>query len=728
MLDKDLQNKNQETPQGFKVVSEFLPKGDQPQAIDKLAIGLEDGLKHQVLMGATGTGKTFTMANVIQKINRPALVIVHNKTLAAQICNEFRELFPHNRVEFFVSYYDYFQPEAYIVSTDTYIEKDLAINDEIDKLRHSATSSLQERRDTIVIASVSCIYGLGAPEEYYRMGVSLRPGQELSRDELIKKLIAINYKRNDIEFSRTMFRVRGDTVEIFPANKSESAIRVEFFGDEVEGVSEFEAVSGKVINKLKHAAIFPASHYAVEKSILDNAITQILIDLEKQIKVFEEGGQLIEAQRIGQRVKYDVEMMREVGYCTGIENYSRYFDGRLPGQPPFTLLDYFPKDFVLFVDESHITLPQVRAMYRGDLARKTNLVSYGFRLPAAYDNRPLMFEEFNQKIGQAVYVSATPAPYELGLIGVGTETGKPVGERIALPNDNAVGIESVGDAALGVPKRHKKSQHGTPRAASPTDTPIQFQNTSNPAFSEQVIRPTGLVDPKITVRPIQGQIDDLLDEIKNTTKNNERVLVTTLTKKMAESLSKFLSENGQKVRYLHSDIGTLERIEIINGLRAGEFDVLVGINLLREGLDIPEVSLVAILDADKEGFLRSTTSLIQTIGRAARNANGRVIMYANARTRSMDAAISETDRRREKQEAYNNAEGIVPKTIVKPIKNTLNISSKDEIKVDVKDIPETIEKLKALMAIASSSLDFEKAIELREKIGQLKKMMGKMKG
>ena len=674
---KDLQNKDELTPHSFKVVSEFLPMGDQPAAIEKLANGLSDGLKHQVLMGATGTGKTFAMANVIAKINRPSLVIVHNKTLAAQICNEFRELFPHNRVEFFVSYYDYFQPEAYIVSSDTYIEKDLAINDEIDKLRHSATSSLQERRDTIVIASVSCIYGLGAPEEYYRMGVSLRPGQEMNRDELIKKLIAINYKRNDIEFARTMFRVRGDTVEIFPANKSESGVRVEFFGDEIEGVSEFEAVSGKVIHKLKHAVIFPASHYAVEKNILDKAIGQILIDLEKQVKVFEEGGQLIEAQRIGQRVRYDVEMMRELGYCTGIENYSRYFDGRLPGEPPFTLLDYFPKDFVLFVDESHITLPQVRAMYRGDLARKTNLVNYGFRLPAAYDNRPLEFSEFNQKIGQAVYVSATPAPYELGLIGV-----------------------------------HHDEMSGF---------------LENFAFSEQVIRPTGLVDPHIFVRPVEGQIDDLLDEIKGAAKNNERVLVTTLTKRMAESLSKFLSENGVKVRYLHSDIDTLERIEIINGLRAGEFDVLVGINLLREGLDIPEVSLVAILDADKEGFLRSTTSLIQTIGRAARNANGRVIMYADVVTRSMNAAIGETDRRREKQEAYNKAHGITPKTIVKPIKNTLNISSKEEIKVDIKDIPETIEKLKALMVIASSSLDFEKAIELREKIAALKKMQSKMK-
>jgi len=649
----------------LEVVSQFKPMGDQPFAIKQLANGLEDGLSHQVLLGVTGSGKTYTMAKVIESINRPALVMAHNKTLAAQLCNEFRELFPHNRVEFFVSYYDYYQPEAYIVSTDTYIEKDLAINDEIDKLRHSATSSLQERRDTIVVASVSCIYGLGAPEEYYRLCVSLRPGEALSRDELIKRLVGINYKRNDVEFARTNFRVRGDTVEVFPANASETAIRVVFFGDEVEELSEFDPTSGKVKNRLKHAAIFPASHYAVARETLEAAINQILLDLDAQVKVFTDAGQLIEAQRISQRVRYDVEMMREVGYCTGIENYSRYFDGRTPGQPPFTLLDYFPKDFVLFVDESHMSIPQIRAMYKGDLARKTNLVNYGFRLPAAYDNRPLMFEEFNRRIGQAVYVSATPAPYELGL--------------------------------------------------------------SGGQYAEQVIRPTGLVDPLISVRPVDGQIDDLLDEIKAAIKEDGRVLVTTLTKKMAESLSKFLSENGIKLRYLHSDIDTLQRIEIINGLRGKEFDVVVGINLLREGLDIPEVSLVAILDADKEGFLRSTSSLIQTIGRAARNVNGKVIMYANNMTDSMKRAISETERRREKQLEFNKTNGITPATIIKPIKNTLNISSKSTVNVDMADVPAQLEKLKGLMNFAAANLDFEQAIELREQIAQLKKMQAKIK-
>ena len=650
--------------QKFKLVSKFAPTGDQPSAIAKLVDGFNAGLKSQVLLGVTGSGKTFTMANVIAEINRPALILAHNKTLAAQLCNEMREFFPENRVEFFVSYYDYYQPEAYIASTDTYIEKDMSVNDEIDKLRHSATCSLAERRDTIVVASVSCIYGLGAPEEYYRLSVSLRPGMQMERDELLRRLVGINYKRNDTEFERTCFRVKGDVVDIFPASSSEFAVRVEFFGDEIDAISEFEAVSGRVVNKLKHVAIFPASHYAVEHKTLQNAVLAIKKDMDDRVEYFTERGKLIEAQRIRERVTYDTEMMQEIGYCSGIENYSRYFDGRKPGEPPYTLLDYFPRDFILFVDESHMTVPQIRAMYNGDRARKKSLVDYGFRLPAAYDNRPLNFDEFNARIGQTVYVSATPAPYELKLAG-------------------------------GV-------------------------------VAEQLIRPTGLVDPSVEVRPVKGQIDDLLYEIRATVAASGRVLVTTLTKKMAESLTAFMTENGVKVRYLHSDIDTMERIATINALRSGEFDVVVGINLLREGLDIPEVKLVAILDADKEGFLRSETSLIQTIGRAARNAESRVIMYADVMTGSMERAIKETDRRRAIQTRYNKQHGITPRTIVKPIKNTIEITTKADDAVKAEDITGEIEKLTGLMRVASAQLDFETAIKMRDRISDLKKLQTKL--
>ena len=648
----------------FKLVSKFSPTGDQPQAIKTLVEGFDSGLKSQVLLGVTGSGKTFTMANVIAAVNRPALVLAHNKTLAAQLCNEMREFFPENRVEFFVSYYDYYQPEAYIASTDTYIEKDMSINDEIDKLRHSATCSLQERRDTIVVASVSCIYGLGAPEEYYRLSVSLRPGMQIERDELLRKLVAINYKRNDVDFERTCFRVKGDVVDIFVASSSEYAVRVEFFGDEIDSLSEVEVVSGRTINKLKHAAIFPASHYAVEQKTLQNAILAIKKDMDDRVEYFTQNGKLIEAQRIRERVTYDTEMMQEIGYCSGIENYSRYFDGRKPGEPPYTLLDYFPRDFIMFVDESHMTIPQVRAMYRGDRARKDSLVQYGFRLPSAYDNRPLNFDEFNARIGQTVYVSATPAPYELSL--------------------------------------------------------------ANGMVAEQLIRPTGLIDPPVEVRPVKGQIDDLLYEIRQTVQSDGRVLVTTLTKKMAESLTSFMSENGIKVRYLHSDIDTMERITIINDLRAGEFDVVVGINLLREGLDIPEVKLVAILDADKEGFLRSETSLIQTIGRAARNSESRVIMYADVMTGSMKHAIEETDRRRKIQSDYNKIHGITPKTIIKPIKNTIEITTKATEKIKAEDISAEVEKLTGLMRVASGQLDFETAIKMRDRIAELKKLQTKI--
>lgn len=643
----------------FKLHSSYKPTGDQPQAIDEIASGIEDGLAAQVLKGVTGSGKTFTMANVIQRVQRPALILAHNKTLAAQLCNEFREFFPENRVEFFVSYYDYYQPEAYIPSTDTYIEKDLAINDEIDKLRHSATCSLHERRDTIVVASVSCIYGLGAPEEYYRLALSVRPGDKISRDALIARLVEINYKRNDLAPERTDFRVRGDTVDIFPANMSDRGVRVEFFGNEIDGVCEFDAVSGSITARLAHAAIFPASHYAVEHATLLGAIDRIESDREEQIKRFTDEHKLIEAQRIGERVRYDVEMMKEIGYCSGIENYSRYFDGRKPGEPPFTLLDYFPKDFILFIDESHMTVPQLRAMYNGDRSRKQALVDYGFRLPAAYDNRPLKFDEFKTRIHQTVYVSATPAPYELELSG-----GR---------------------------------------------------------FTRQVIRPTGLLDPPVTVRPTKGQIDDLLTEIKDAVANGGRVLVTTLTKRMSENLADYLSEQGVKVKYLHSDIDTMERVTIINALRRGDFDVVVGINLLREGLDIPEVKLVAILDADKEGFLRSETSLVQTIGRAARNSESRVIMFGDVITNSMRRAIDETESRRAVQMRYNAEHGITPKTIIKPIKNTIEITSKSA-RVEVADIGKEIDRLRGLMNAASRNLDFEAAISYRDKIAELKEI------
>ncbi|MBQ9756403.1 MAG: excinuclease ABC subunit UvrB [Clostridia bacterium] len=648
----------------FELKSKFKPTGDQPQAIEKLTEGIRDGLRTQVLLGVTGSGKTFTMANVINNLNRPALVIAHNKTLAAQLCNEFREFFPNNRVEFFVSYYDYYQPEAYIPSTDTYIEKDLAINDEIDKLRHSATCSLSERTDTIVVASVSCIYGLGAPEEYYRLAVSIRPDDEISRDELMRKLVGIQYTRKDVDFSRSSFRVRGDVVDIFPSSNTEIIIRVEFFGDTVDRVCEAEFVTGKVISELKHAVIFPASHYAVAEEKLNGALYAIERDRDEEVRFFNEQGKLIEAQRLQQRTDYDIEMIREIGFCKGIENYSRYFDGREIGQPPFTLLDYFPDDFIVFIDESHMTIPQIGAMFNGDRSRKTSLVDYGFRLKSAFDNRPLTFDEFDARVGQMVCVSATPAKYEL---------------------------EQAGQVV------------------------------------EQLIRPTGLIDPEITVKPTKNQIDDLLIEINGVVKDGGRVLITTLTKKMAESLTEYLKENGVRVRYMHSDIDTMERIEIVSALRGGEFDVLCGINLLREGLDLPEVKLVAILDADKEGFLRSETSLIQTIGRAARNAEGRVIMYADNITGSMNRAIKETERRRKIQSDYNKEHGIVPKTIVKDIVNTLEITKKTDRTKDIKkqDIPEEIEKLKALMKIASQNLDFEKCIEIRDTIAKLKLKMRK---
>ena len=644
----------------FKLRSAFEPTGDQPEAIKKLTEGVLDGIRTQVLVGVTGSGKTFTMANVIKNAGRPALVIAHNKTLAAQLCNEFREFFPENRVEYFVSYYDYYQPESYIPSTDTYIEKDLSMNDEIDKLRNAATCSLGERDDVIVVSSVSCIYGLGAPEEFFRLGVSMRPGQQMERDELLRRLVEIHYSRNDIDFKRSTFRVRGDVVEIFPASNSELAIRVEFFGDEIESIGEEDVVTGKVVSELKHAVVFPASHYAVGSERLSSALAVIEEDLQGEVKAFEADGKLLEAQRLSQRTEHDLEMMREIGYCSGIENYSRYFDGRVPGEPSFTLLDYFPDHFLVFIDESHMTIPQIRAMYHGDLARKKNLVDYGFRMRSAYDNRPLTFEEFDARVPQLICVSATPAPYEL---------------------------EQAGQVV------------------------------------EQLIRPTGLLDPPVTVKPTKGQIDDLLSEIHAVIKQKGRVLVTTLTKRMAESLTDYLKENHIKVRYMHSDVDTLERIDIINGLRAGEFDVLCGINLLREGLDLPEVRLVAILDADKEGFLRSETSLVQTIGRAARNAEGRVIMYADEMTGSMQRAISETNRRRGIQEEYNKKHGIVPKTIVKEVKSTLSITGKAKKTGDVKmkDIPDEIEKLKALMKVASAQLDFEKAIEIREAINELRR-------
>ena len=649
----------------FKLHSKFSPTGDQPQAIEKLAEGVRDGIRTQVLLGVTGSGITFTMANVIKEVNRPTLVIAHNKTLAAQLCNEFKEFFPENRVEYFVSYYDYYQPESYIPSTDTYIEKDMSLNDEIDKLRNSATSSLGERRDVIVVASVSCIYGLGAPEEYFRLAISMRPGDALSRDALLRRLVEIQYQRNDADFHRSCFRVRGDTVEIFPASNSEIAVRVEFFGDEIDRICEEDALTGNILSQLKHVLIFPASQYAVGSDKMQSALSMIEVDMRGEVQAFRDEGKLLEAQRLEQRTRYDLEMMREIGYCSGVENYSRYFDGRAPGEPSFTLLDHFPAgEFLVFIDESHMTIPQIRAMYRGDLARKTNLVDYGFRMKSAYDNRPLTFEEFDGRVPQLICVSATPAPYELG------EAGQVV---------------------------------------------------------EQLIRPTGLLDPPVTVKPTKGQIDDLLSEIRTEVGKGGRVLVTTLTKRMAESLTDYLKENDVRVRYMHSDIDTMERIDIVNGLRGGEFDVLCGINLLREGLDLPEVRLVAILDADKEGFLRSETSLVQTIGRAARNAEGRVIMYADGMTGSMKRAIDETNRRRKVQDDYNKAHGIIPKTIVKEVKSTLQITGKsnDASVLKASEIPEEIEKLKALMKVASAQLDFERAIEIRDQIAQLRKRLRK---
>ena len=647
----------------FELVSKFKPAGDQGQAIEKLVENFEAGEKSQILLGVTGSGKTFTMANVIARLNRPTLVIAHNKTLAAQLCNELREFFPHNRVEFFVSYYDYYQPEAYIVSTDTYIEKDMSINDEIDKLRNSATASLMERSDTIVVASVSCIYGLGSPEEYFNLQVSIRVGDEISRDSVIDKLVGIQYMRSDIDFHRSTFRAKGDVLEVFPAGNSEHAIRIEFFGDEVDRICEFDVTTGNVLYDLKHVAIYPATHYAVGSEKLKLALSQIEHDRDERVEYFKSQDKLIEAQRIKERTSYDVEMMREVGYTSGIENYSRYFDGRKPGEPPFTLIDYFPKGFVTFIDESHMTIPQIRAMYNGDRARKTSLVEYGFRLPSAFDNRPLKFDEFEQRLGQVMFVSATPGPYE---------------------------------------KEHASD------------------------VVEQLIRPTGLLDPYIEVRKTAGQIEDIINEIKKVVAKGNRVLITTLTKKMAENLTEFLSERKIKVRYLHSEIDTMERIDILNGLRRGDFDVLVGINLLREGLDLPEVELVCILDADKEGFLRSEGALIQTIGRASRNSEGKVILYADQMTDSMKRAIDETMRRRTIQNQYNIDHNITPKTIKKDIKNTLEITQapKDR-KKNKKDVASEIERLKGLITLASKQLDFETAITLREEIAKLKRKLRK---
>ena len=649
---------------GFKLVSQYKPMGDQPEAIESLVSGIENGLDEQVLLGVTGSGKTFTMANVIARINRPTLVLAHNKTLAAQLCSEFREFFPENAVEYFVSYYDYYQPEAYIPHTDTFIEKDSSINDEIERLRHSATSSLFERRDVIVVASVSCIYGLGDPIDYANMVISLRPGQTRDFDELLKKLIEIRYERNDIAFGRNMFRVRGDTVEIFPAYSNDKAIRVEFFGDEIDRISEINVVTGAATRFLTHAAIYPASHYVTTKEKMAAAIDRIRAECDERVKYFTDNGKLLEAQRIKQRTDYDTEMMQELGYCSGIENYSRVISNRAPGSPPLTLLDYFPKDFLLFVDESHVTLPQVRAMYRGDRARKETLVDYGFRLPSAFDNRPLKFEEFTERIHQRVYVSATPGEYE----------------------------------------RERAGQ-----------------------IVEQIIRPTGLLDPEIFVRPIEGQIDDLMGEINEKIRMGQRSLVTTLTKKMAEDLSAYLTGAGIRCRYMHHDIGTIERMEIIRDLRLGEFDVLVGINLLREGLDIPEVGLVAILDADKEGFLRSETSLIQTVGRAARNADSKVIMYADTITPSMRACIDETARRREKQMAYNELHGIEPKTIVKSVRDLIEISTDavtaskaNGVKITDRERRELISQLEDKMKKAAAMLEYEIAAQLRDEIIRLR--------
>ena len=649
----------------FHVVSSYVPSGDQPEAIDALANGLERGIPEQTLLGVTGSGKTYTMAKVIERVQRPTLVLAHNKTLAAQLCSEFREFFPDNAVEYFVSYYDYYQPEAYIPTTDTYIEKDSSINDEIERLRHSATSSLSERRDVIVVSSVSCIYGLGDPIDYASMVISLRPGQQKDRDELLKKLIEIRYERNDIAFDRNMFRVRGDTVEVFPVYSYDKAIRIEFFGDEIDRISEINPVTGTPTRILNHVAIYPASHYVTTKEKMAAAVKEMRRECDERVAFFKSQDKYLEAQRIEQRTNFDIEMIQELGYCSGIENYSRIISGRAPGSAPMTLLDYFPKDFVLFVDESHVTLPQVRAMYRGDRARKEALVNYGFRLPSAFDNRPLKFEEFQQRIGQAVYVSATPGQYE----------------------------------------RERSGQ-----------------------IAEQIIRPTGLLDPEISVRPVEGQIDDLMDEIKARIAKNQRTLVTTLTKKMAEDLSAYLTGAGIRCRYMHHDIGAIERMEIIRDLRLGEFDVLVGINLLREGLDLPEVSLVAILDADKEGFLRSETSLIQTIGRAARNAEGLVIMYADTETPSMKAAITETERRRKKQDAYNKAHGIVPQTIIKSVHDIIELSPetdkaarrRDGLKMTESERREEIAKLEKKMREAAKMLEFEYAAVLRDQLIKLR--------
>lgn len=647
----------------FILHSQYSPMGDQPQAIDELVDGVERGFKEQTLLGVTGSGKTFTMANVIAKLNRPTLVLAHNKTLAAQLCSEFREFFPENAVEYFVSYYDYYQPEAYIPSTDTYIEKDSAINDEIDKLRHSATSALSERRDVIIVASVSCIYSLGDPIDYRNMVISLRPGMQKNRDDVINKLVEIQYERNDINFIRNKFRVRGDVLEVFPAQSSENAIRIEFFGDEVERISEINALTGEVRGVLSHTAIYPASHYVVSQEKMERSIKEIYEEMTSCVAQFEKEGKLLEAQRIKQRTEYDIEMLRETGFCKGIENYSRIMSGREPGSAPFTLLDYFPEDFLLFVDESHVTIPQVRGMYGGDRSRKDTLVQFGFRLPSAYDNRPLTFDEFYSKVGQKIFVSATPGDFE-----------KEKSSRVA----------------------------------------------------EQLIRPTGLVDPVISVRPTDGQIDDIISEINVRVERKERVLLTTLTKKMAEDMTDYLENLGIKVRYMHHDVDTIERMEIIRDLRLGEFDVLVGINLLREGLDIPEVSLVIILDADKEGFLRSETSLIQTIGRAARNAGGEVIMYADSVTPSMERAIVETERRRKKQIAYNEEHRIVPRTIIKGVRDVIEITSKKDNsdkpikKMSKKEREAMIARLTAEMKAAAKILEFEHAAYLRDKINKLR--------
>ena len=645
----------------FVLKAPYQPSGDQPEAIAALAQGVQDGMHSQVLLGVTGSGKTFTMASVIEKVQKPTLVIAHNKTLAAQLCSELRAFFPDSRVEYFVSYYDYYQPEAYIASSDTYIEKDASINEEIDRLRHSATAALRERKDVIIVASVSCIYSMGDPSEYEGQMISLRPGMQMSREKLLRSLIDIQYERNDLEFERGSFRVRGDTIEIIPAGEHEHGLRIEFFGDEIDRISEIEAVSGHVIAVLEHASVFPATHYATDHSHLEENIAVIERDLQERIAAFEHDGKLLEAQRIAQRTNYDIEMMREIGYCQGIENYSRYFDGRKPGEAPYSLLDYFPKDFLCFIDESHVTVPQIRAMYNGDRARKNTLVEYGFRLPSAYDNRPLLFEEFEQRIRQTIYVSATPGPYEMG-----------------------------------------KTQQ----------------------VVEQIIRPTGLLDPKIILRKATGQVDDLVGEIRKVTAEGHRILVTTLTKRMAESLTDYLKELDIRVRYLHSDIQTLERTELIRDLRLGEYDVLVGINLLREGLDMPEVALVAILDADKEGFLRSETSLVQTIGRAARNVDGRVIMYADTMTDSMMRAITETNRRRALQEEYNRVNGITPETVRNAVRDVLEITRQVESSAPAKltedERAALMRQLEEQMLTAAKELEFEKAAKLRDELLSLR--------